>query len=161
MATNSDTTLTENEANEFEQELKRVRDKASSEKRHHERWRFFWTAVYYTFGISAVVVTALAGVSGIAKDNAELAGWLAAVGAVLMAVVTFFGADKKRAAHEQQVVAYDGLLVADCDKVESYLTLRTLTGNVTFEHDVTFEQLDQLREKLRDIGNKDQPLGIA
>jgi len=155
MPGNGDHPLTDAEVQEFEEQLMSATGSATREIRHHARWRFFWTAVYYVFGISAVVVTALAGVSGIAKDNAELAGWLAAAGAVLTAVVTFFGADKKRAAHEQQVVAYGGLLVDDCPDVASHLKLRDVT------RDPMRKQMEQLREKLRQIGSKDQVLGIA
>jgi len=99
--------LTDDEAQILFGELAAVRKHADDWKNVGRKWWTFWTVVYFSCGILSVVASGIAGISGVAGDNATLAGWLAGVGAVLAAVVTFTRADKRRVAHLDGLYAYD------------------------------------------------------
>lgn len=132
MAT-GDHPLTDEEVQSLLAELEEVKATTQEWEQHHARWRVFWTLVYNTLGIFSVIAAGAAGISGLAADNAKLAGWLGGVGALLTAVVAFTRADKKRVAHNNAVDSYETVLTADWANLQSDVKGHYVTDTAAHE----------------------------
>lgn len=129
---------------QIKQECDRIEEDSIHSSKGHYSASTLWHVVHYLVGLPATLVTAIAGLDAF-SDNPTYAGYLALIGAVMMALQTFIQPSDKLSQHKASADEY--LQLRNQSRVFRTIKL-ALEGQQDSDLVSQLEQLTKTRDKL-------------